>query len=291
MRRRALLTAVAGAAVAGAGCLDREPEYDEEIVIDYGAYDVPAEVYDQWGGTADYHEFVSDPTKNGEAALHVPLEAGVTHAGNSLFDVGDPNWDVDTNGHGMVDALSSSFWLYVPEEFHLSTASTLRFWISAMSHSAGDAHSAGGWPDGSNGWSTRPVLSRQDDSLADGNWHVSEYVYHIDQENGERGDHTEYANVVVEPGWSHWELYVECNTWDGEEANADGVSMCWVDGELAYENDDWRFTTSEANAIEYHGPSVYYWTEEVGSPSHQSLYYEGHEIRLDGPAEPHFDDG
>ena len=101
----------------------------------------------------------------------------------------------------------------------------------------------------------------------------------MDQSSPEAGDRAVFGNVVVDPGdWITIETEVVCNTWSGSSANADGVTRCWIDGALAYEERGFRWTTDDSNRIEFCGLTGYYWPGNDGSPTAQSIYFKNHAV-------------
>ena len=69
------------------------------------------------------------------------------------------------------------------------------------------------------------------------------------------------------------------NTYEDLRANRDGVMRYWVNGELAFERTDLRFTTTDANLIEGVGPLGYVIGTNLDG---KALIYDGHEIFLHG---------
>lgn len=256
---------------------------DEVVTIDFDEYSATGDIYYQYAGTHENHRFTSDPTNSGDTAFEMPFDAGVAHAGNSFYQLDQLD---AANEHGMVEELYTSVYMYIPEDFELPNPNTLRFYRGSIARSSGDAHSGGGMPDGTNGWSLIPYITRREshdgEAAPDDGWHIAEYAYHMDQASPEAGDGTVYSTPVYPGEWTRIETHVVCNTWDGGEANADGESRTWVDGELAYENTDWRLTVSEDNMIEECGFNGYYWPGSEGSPVSQSIYFDDHLIAAGG---------
>ena len=234
--------------------------------VDFDQFDSPGDVYDVVT-RSQYHSLSTDVSpKQGSTTYRFHIPSGGVHVGNAWADVANSRYGFETNDHGRVSELWNSFWLYIPDHFVLS-GTDHRFYTPAISYSSGNGHSGGGNPDGTNGWSVRLQLS---DRGGPG-WDLVEYTYNMDTGN----DYSVYS-APIDHGWNHFVTHVKCNTYSNGSANADGVSECWVNGELAYSNDDWRFTTTASNEIEYAGPGGFY--GGGGAPTAVDLYYDAHEL-------------
>ena len=245
--------------------------------IDYDQYDSPSEVYDVVSRSR-YHSLSTDiAAREGSTTYRMHIPSGGVHTGNAWVDVDNSRYGFETNEHGRVSELWNSFWLYIPDHFVLS-GTDHRFYTAAISYSSGGGHSGGGNPDGTNGWSVRLQLSDRGGS----GWDLVEYTYNMDSGN----DYSVYS-APIDYGWNHFVTHVKCNTYSGGSANADGVSECWVNDELVFSNDDWRFTTTASNEIEYAGPAGYY--GGGGAPTAVDLYYDAHKLRTN--ANEQFDGG
>ena len=232
--------------------------------IDYDQYSNPDEVYDVVS-RGRYHSLSTNaPTQEGSTTYRINVPSGVTNVGNAWADVDNSRYGLDTNSHGRVDELWQQFWLYIPDDFVLNNTDH-RFWVSAISYSSGGGHSARGQPTGDNGWSVRLQLSDRGGS----GFNLVEFTYNMDDRIYNIHD------APIDYGWNHFVTHVKCNTFDGGSANADGVSECWVDGELVFSRDDLRFTTTESNKIEYGGIAGFY---GGGAPRDVSLYYDAHKL-------------
>lgn len=297
--RRQFLTAATGtsAAAVAAGCTHSSGDDDVTVPtggngnglveLEYDEYSETGELYDHslddYSGTPERQQWTDDPDGSDERVLEIPFGEGVDHAGNAVLALDHDDLGVATNEHGRTTRVYQQFQLYLPEEFELPAEDTLRFCFSGLSYSAGDAHSGGGRPDGTNGWSSRPFLTRRDavdgSSAPDDGWHVGNYTYHMDQSSSEAGESAVYGDAVVYPGeWHTIETEVVCNRWAGVAADADGVTRCWVDGRAAYRDEGFRWTTTASNALEFCGFSGYYWPGSDGSPTEQSIYLKNHAV-------------
>lgn len=257
------------------------------VAMDYDAYSETGDLYahwlDEYSGTPDRHRWTDDPAGSGETVLEVPFGEGVDHAGNAALALDHPDLGIDTNEHGRTERVYQRFQLYLQPEFQLPADDTLRFCYAAMSFSSGDAHSGGGRPDGTNGWSSRPYFTRREavdgTPAPDDGWHVGGYTYHMDQSSPEAGDTAVFGDVVVSAGeWMTVETEVVSNTWSGSSANADGVVRCWIDGEMAYEQGGFSWATDASNLVEFCGFTGYYWPGSEGSPTEQSIYFKDHAV-------------
>ena len=234
--------------------------------LDYDSYDNTDDVYDIVT-RGQYHSLSTDvAAREGTSTYRIHTPSGVVNTGNAWADVSNSRYGFETNDHGRVPELWNSFWLYIPDHFVLEDTDH-RFFTAAISYSSGSGHSGGGRPDGTNGWSVRLQLSDQGGS----GWDLVEYTYNMDTGN----DYSVY-DAPIDYGWNHFVTHVTCNTYSDGSANADGVSECWVNDELVFSNDDWQFTTTAANEIEYAGPGGYY--GGGGAPRDVDLYYDAHKL-------------
>ena len=239
--------------------------------IDYDEFSSPSDVYDVVVRSR-YHSLSSNVSRAGNTSYRIRYESGQRHHGNAWAAMDNPRYGFETNAHGHVSELRSSVWLYVPDEFSLPSGRAIRFWNAAISYSAGDGHSGGDQPDGTNGWSVRNSIHNENGPP----YAITHYVYNM----GDRG-YTRHSNVI-EHGWNYLEWNIEVNTWSGSTANADGVSEMWANGDVVYSTDGWRWTIAEDNMIEYNGPAAF-------GDSSGSLYYDRHTLStdvLDDPSPP-----
>ncbi|WP_247731052.1 hypothetical protein [Halovivax limisalsi] len=236
--------------------------------VDYDRSDDPADVYDIVSRSRYHSLSSSEPTQEGASAYRIDIPRGTVNVGNAWASVANDRYGLEPNEHGRVDELWQEFWLYIPEDFVLD-GTDHRFWVSAISYSSGSGHSGGGQPDGTNGWSVRLQLANRGEP----GFNLVEYTYNMDERIYDIHD------APIDHGWNHFETHVKCNTYENGQANADGLSECWVDGELVYSNDGIRFTTDPANEIEYGGVAGYY--GGGGAPQDVSLVYDAHKLDAD----------
>lgn len=271
-RRSYLKLASAAAATIGAGAglpsVTAAVDSGEVIEIDYDEYSDPSETYninDNRSGIAP--EFVSSPTKINGQALRTEFSSDSKTA--------NLEFRFEENGYDMPAEIYTRFYVY-PDGIRLSQYDTVRmFWLPLTN---GSGSSGGGEPDGTNGWSNAIGFSDRNDSPSGQSppgYNFFSYTYHMD----ESGDFEMTDVPVWMDQWNEIEGYVRCNTYSNGSANADGVMRYWVNGELAYEREDFRFTTSDDNLIEGVGPLGYV----IGSDlSNDALIYDGHEIHIGG---------
>lgn len=283
--RRSLLRRAGGmvagaAAIVGAGTASADTDGARELIeLDYDRYDDPSDVYEVWTGTSDLHTFTTDVSYSKGTAFEIPIETKGSNAGNALYRFPD-------HGIGQVDEVYSSCMVSLPEDWNQPDDDTLRMWFSGLNTSAGDDHSGGGNPTGDDGWSQAVGWTHRDaddgTSPADGEYHVFTYTYHIDQPKDGVGE-TDISSTSISAGeWFEFATHVKMNTYSNGRANADGESRVWIDGELALERTDWRWTTADHNRIEFVGPQAYYYDANGrgGCPADQSIYYDDHRIEL-----------
>ncbi|MFD1562837.1 hypothetical protein ACFR99_04665 [Haloarchaeobius amylolyticus] len=242
-------------------------ESTTQLTLDYDDYSSPSDLYnvnDNRSGIAP--EFVSSPTKVNDQALRTEF--------SSAQKTANLEYRFEEHGHGMPREVYTRFYLY-PENIELDQYDTVRiFWLPLTN---GSGSSGGDGTDGTNGWSNAIGFAHRNDSPAPDGYNLFSYSYHMDRSGS--GDFEMTSTPVWMDEWNLIEGYVRCNTFSGGSANADGVMRYWVNGELAYERTDFRFTTSEDNLIEGVGPLGYV----VGSDlSGSALIYDGHEITIGG---------
>ncbi|SIS03066.1 hypothetical protein [Natronorubrum thiooxidans] len=242
-------------------------ESTTQLILDYDDYSSPSDLYnvnDNRSGIAP--EFVSSPTKVNDQALRTEF--------SSAQKTANLEYRFEEHGHGMPREVYTRFYLY-PENIELDQYDTVRiFWLPLTN---GSGSSGGGGTDGTNGWSNAIGFAHRNDSPAPDGYNLFSYSYHMDRSGS--GDFEMTSTPVWMDEWNLIEGYVRCNTFSGGSANADGVMRYWVNGELAYERTDFRFTTSEDNLIEGVGPLGYV----VGSDlSGSALIYDGHKITIGG---------
>jgi hypothetical protein len=131
----------------------------------------------------------------------------------------------------------------------------------------GDESYKAGWggrkSDGTNGWSTRgmitPTLSLENTLAA--RTPIGSYIYHADMKytyGDERAWNLDDISVLKNNTWYSIEQYVHMNT----SGNNDGILKAWVNGVLVYSQENIRFTDNPHIGIEsvwldiYHGGSA-----------------------------------
>ncbi|WP_137288017.1 hypothetical protein [Natronorubrum halophilum] len=267
-----------GADAAAASC-DRP---DSVVHLDYDDYDSWEEIYRVSNGDRDNMTIVSDPTASGESALQLRVNE-------------NQHWGVSTH----YDFEGGLFELTGRVSFALNTNWTMggrnapsncRLWNCAIA--LGEGSAGGGDPDGTNGWSNRMYVT---DRGADPNgpFHLLSNTYHMGNGDG-TGDHTylidgeEYAqgSPEIEPGvWYDFEYYVCVNTVTDGEANADGIVRYWLDDELIFERENFKFTEDyDDNIIDTNGPVGHYGGRYT-APQNLYAYYDDHSMALNGEFE------
>ncbi len=271
-RRSYLKLASAAAVTVGAGAglpsVTGAVDNGEVIEIDYDKYSAPSEIYnvnDNRSGISP--EFVSSPTKINEKALRTEFSSDSKTA--------NLEYRFEEHGYDMPTEIYTRFYVY-PNGIRLSQYDTMRiFWLPLTN---GSGSSGGGEPDGTNGWSNAIGFSDRNGSPSGQSppgYNFFSYTYHMD----ESGDFEMTDVPVWMDQWNEIEGYVRSNTYSNGAANADGVMRYWVNGELAYERTNFRFTTSDDNLIEGVGPLGYVIGDDQ---SGNALIYDGHEIHIGG---------
>lgn len=214
-----------------------------------------------------YPQITSERSKDGSRSL---LSSFTGEAKTANMEYRFP-----ANGHGYLDEVRTSFDIY-PTGFDVEPNGTVRFFWAPLTNGT---HSSGvdGKPNGTNGWSNAIGFANRGptEAPAPDGYNFFSYPYHMDQP-GESGDFQITDTVVWMDEWNHIEAYVKCNSFQNGNANADGVMRYTVNGEVAWERTDMRFTTQQDNMIEGVGPMGY----KIGS-SNGDFYYDNHVIDLD----------
>ncbi|MFC6767036.1 heparin lyase I family protein [Natrinema soli] len=282
--RRSLLKCLGGATAAGItaggmavisrnvgdGDIDASGETFESIEIDYGAYADPTEIYRVWTGYPSRFSFVDDETYTGETALRCTIPSAASDGSNAMF------WFPD-RGYEQPREVSQRSMIRLSDDWTMADGDICRFWSAGLNTEAG-AHGSGGRgkPSGDDGWSTMLAVT---DRGTDGDdlYNLGAYTYHMDQ-RGASGEFEVIDAPIPAGKWFRLETSVRMNTVSDGEAEPDGEARCWVNGDLVYERTDFRWTTTEAQAIEYAGPLVRYGGTET-APTDLAIYYDDHELR------------
>lgn len=176
------------------------------------------------------------------------------------------------NGYGYVDEVFTEFSIY-PTGFNLNQSDTVRiFWLplTNVPRSSG----VDGAPTGTDGWSNAVGFSHRNNSPAPDGYKFFSYCYHMDLA-GSSGDFQMTEQVINMNEWNTVAGHVAVNSYSGGSANSDGVMRYWVNGNLAFERNDMRFTTADDNRIEGVGP-MGYMIGNIGG----TMYYDNHHIYI-----------
>lgn len=268
------LTLGASSATASAAGDATASEASNAIDIDYDRLDDPSDAYRVFNGTETSASFVERPTHSGEQALSIGVGSGDSWGTNAMY------WLTD-QGYGQPAEAYQSHQVYINDEWSMAQDDLCRFTAIGFNIEAGNAGSGGrGPPTGDDGWSSAICLANRENPPA-GTYRLATYTYHMDYDTG--SGEIEVTDAAIPVGeWVELETYVGMNTHENGRANNDGVVRYWLDGELAYEREDLRFTTTDAQGIEYLGPRVRYGGSEV-APVDQSFCFDDHRIVV-GPA-------
>lgn len=244
------------------------------IDIDYGRLDAPSDAYRVFNGNEANASLVESPTHSSEQALSLAVGNGDSWGTNAMYWLTDEGYGQPTEAYQRQKVYISDGWEMAPDDL-------CRFTAIGFNIEAGDAGSGGrGPPTGTDGWSSAICLANRENPPA-GTYRLATYTYHMDYHTG--SGEIEVTDAAIPVGeWVDLETYVRMNTHQNGEANRDGVIRYWLDGELAYEREDLRFTTTDEQGIEYLGPRVRYGGSEV-APAEQSFCFDDHQIVV-GPA-------
>lgn len=267
--RRSYLTAAGSAAAAlglsgVASATADGASGGDTITVDYDEYRDPSAVYDVNDVRGSYTpQFVTDRATTGDSSLCLQF-TGDQKIANCEYRFPEHVGDYQ-------DEVYTRFKLY-PENFDLNQDDTIRIFWAPLTNGPGS--SGGGATDGTNGWSNAIGFANREDSPAPGGYKFFSYCYHLD--NSGSGDFQMTDAVIQMDEWNEIEAHVKVNSYEDGTANPDGIMRYWINGELAFENTEMRFTTSDDNRIEGVGPMGYVVGNGTGS-----LYYDEHDICLD----------
>ncbi len=244
-------------------------ENAELIQINYSQYDKPDDVYRVWTGYPKRFSFDDSVTFDGEKSLRCRILKGASNGSNATY------W-FPANGYGQPKEVRQRAMIHLSDDWTMEEDDVCRFWCIGLNTEAGP-HGSGvrGRPSGDDGWSSMLAVTDRQNGGSDA-YNLATYTYHMDQA-GASGDF-EVTDSPVPPGeWVELETEVVMNTITNGEADPNGQVRYWLDGELAYERTDFRWTTTEEQAVEYAGPLVRYGGAEV-APIDLSVFYDEHEL-------------
>ena len=121
-------------------------------------------------------------------------------------------------------------------------------------------------------WSARLQTDVAQESTSNSAFEMKYYAYHMDQYRSDGyGDELRWDGTYDFGKWHEVTLYVKMNT-PGEY---DGILRGWMNGDLAYEREDFRFrSTDNPNIGVTRAYAAYiYWGGSWGSPVSQNVYF------------------
>lgn len=268
--------------------VDEDEEGIDVVQIDYDELDEPTDVYRVWSGDPTTFSFVDNHTFDGETALRCEISRGGSDGSNAAY------WFPE-NGYGQPLEVRQRAMVRLGDDWTMEGGDVCRFWCLGLNTEAGIQGSGGrGRPSGSDGWSSMLAITNRE-SQSNDEYKIAAYTYHLDQA-WTSGEFELTGTRVPGDEWFALETEVVMNSIDDGEAVHDGEARCWLDGELAYERTDFRWTTIEEQAVEYAGPLVRYGGGET-APADLAIYYDEHELLADGipdippyDQDPHFED-
>lgn len=275
----ALTAGIAGGALAlvardrGGGDADGTGVPFEEREIRYDEYEKPEAVYRVWTGDPSRFSFVTGDAYTGETALRCRIPEGESDGSNATV------WFPD-EGYEQPRALYQRAMIALEEGWTMAETDVCRFWCAGLNTEAGVRGSGSrGRPTGDDGWSSMFAVTdrRIEDESA---YNLAAYTYHMDQE-GVSGEFEVVGAPVPVGNWFQLETVVRMNTVSDGAADPNGEVRCWLNGTLVYERSDFRWTTTDEQAIEYAGPLVRYGGAET-APTDLAVYYDDHELRGNG---------
>lgn len=261
-----------------------EPSDDAEVIdIDYDQYDQPSDVYRVWTGKEEEsYSFVDNSRYSGNSALRCVIEEGENNGSNATY------W-FPVKGYGQPGEVYQRSVISLGDEWEMEDDDVCRFWCTGLNDEAGPAGSGGdGPPTGDDGWSNIVAVTTRETNGSD-EYNLVSYTYHMDQQysSGE----LEVVDAPIRAGeWFELETYVRMNSIEDGEAVPNGEIRYWLNGELVYERTNFRWTTTDEQAVEHAGAIVRYGGDE-NAPTDLSVYYDGHRIVLgDAPPIPSYDE-
>lgn len=270
---------------------DRADEDAEDVAfvdVEYDGLETPSDAYRVWTGDPGSFSFVDNHTFDGGQALRCEIPRGENNGSNAAY------WFPE-NGYGQPGAVRQRAMVRLGDDWEMRTDDVCRFWTLGLNTEAGVQGSGGrGRPSGTDGWSSMLAVANRGEPSADG-YALAAYTYHLDQPSTS-GEFELTETRVPADEWFALETAVAMNSIEGGEAVPDGEARCWIDGELAYERTDFRWTTVEEQAVEYAGALVRYGGSET-APADLAIYYDEHELLAEEVPEippyerhPHFED-
>jgi hypothetical protein len=260
---------------------DGDDEAVEFVGVEYDALEDPSDTYRVWSGEPAAFSLVDNHTFEGETALRCDIPRGESNGSNAAY------W-FPANGYGQPLEVRQRAMIRLSEDWTMEPGDVCRFWTLGLNTEAGGLGSGGrGRPSGADGWSSMLAITNREGRSAD-EYKLAAYTYHLDQPS--TSGEFELTDARLSAGeWIALETEVAMNTVAGGEAFADGEARCWIDGDLAYERTDFRWTTVEEQAVEYAGPLVRYGGSET-APGDLAIYYDEHELLATGiPEIPPYD--
>jgi hypothetical protein len=261
--------------------VDEDADGIDVIRIEYDDLDAPTDAYRVWSGDPAAFSLVGNHTFDGERALRCEIPRGESNGSNAAY------W-FPANGYGQPLRVRQRAMVRLADDWTMRAGDVCRFWALGLNTEAGGLGSGGrGRPSGTDGWSSMLALTNRESPSTD-EYKLAAYTYHIDQ-TSTSGEFELTGTRVPAGEWFALETEVELNSIDGGNAVADGTARCWLDGDLAYERTDFRWTTVDEQAVEYAGPLVRYGGRET-APADLAIHYDEHELLADGiPAIPPYD--
>ncbi|USZ72080.1 hypothetical protein [Natronosalvus halobius] len=136
-------------------------------------------------------------------------------------------------------------------------------------------------PNGKDGWSIRLGYARRGSHDHPDEYPLFVYVYHMDQVNPVPELNVTDTGVRMNE-WNDFRCHQVLNTVGNGRANADGEIRVWVNGELAFERTDYRWTSIPGQGIEEAGPHGYWWGSNQNG---ETVYFDDHHIVAGGVPE------
>lgn len=208
------------------------------------------------------------PSRDGDA-LKVPIPEG-SHQGDHQ------ELHFDDHLSGEPEEAYAEFYLYIPESFQYVDSGPGGAKIGGFAglYDAGTGYACRP-VDGTDAWSARMFNLRPDRAGVSEDHGLGYYVYHADQ-GGNCGDELSWDFGINTGEWCKIGQHIRMNT---PGAN-DGVLRGWIDDELAFERENFRFRRSGYENIKieqflinvYHGGS---WT----CPNDTAIYFDDLKVK------------
>lgn len=198
-----------------------------------------ARVEADWKGATPYSAYRNNPTGT-------IIEGSLAHSGRSLrifyakgsYSSSGAGWPMSLGS--TYKELYASYWVMFQPSFAWVNGGKLPGLCGGACNSGGDV------PTGFDGWSARHMWGSEGSLV--------EYVYHVGQP-GQYGHNIGFTDTTLVPGrWYRIDQHIVMNT----PGQSNGVLQGWIDGRLAVDINNFRFTETNALGIDIFDFSTFF---------------------------------